>query len=116
MGDLTAHFDTQEFVDHSDGSLVGPAVRLLGVLENLRAQNGNRPLAVISGYRSPQHNADVGGAPDSRHMYGDAADLESGWCTVAMAEAAGARGIGVHDGWVVHVDTRPAPPVTFDDP
>jgi hypothetical protein len=34
------------------------------------------PLAVHSGYRSPGYNAAIGGAMHSRHMYGDAFDLE----------------------------------------
>jgi DUF1009 family protein len=46
-----------------------------------------------------------------------AADLPVGMVTVAVARAAGARGIGVRRGWVVHVDTRAARrPVIFADP
>lgn len=37
-----------------------------------------RPVAVNSGYRSPALNAAVGGAPRSRHMYGEAADITVG--------------------------------------
>ena len=33
---------------------------------------------VNSGYRSPALNAAVGGAPRSRHMYGEAADITVG--------------------------------------
>ncbi|MEM1231237.1 MAG: D-Ala-D-Ala carboxypeptidase family metallohydrolase [Pseudomonadota bacterium] len=32
-------------------------------------------LTILSGWRSPRHNANVGGAPYSRHIYGDAVDL-----------------------------------------
>ena len=116
MGDLSPHFDTSEFVDHSDGSLVGPDPRLVGALENLRGQAKNEPLTIVSGYRSPVHNASVGGATDSRHLHGDAADIPGGYATVEMAWAAGFTGIGVRDGLVVHVDTRPGPVVVFDDP
>ena len=33
------------------------------------------PLIVSSGYRCPEHNARVGGVPDSQHVQGRAADL-----------------------------------------
>ena len=35
-----------------------------------------RPININSGYRSPEHNHDVGGATYSRHLYGDAADID----------------------------------------
>jgi len=38
------------------------------------------PLTVTSGLRCPEHNAEVGGAPDSAHLTGQAADIE---CTHA---------------------------------
>ena len=34
-----------------------------------------RPLVVTSGYRSAELNRFIGGAPDSQHMYGMAADI-----------------------------------------
>lgn len=33
------------------------------------------PLIITSGYRCKEHNAEIGGAPDSKHMYGIAADV-----------------------------------------
>ncbi|HAA78514.1 TPA: hypothetical protein DCE37_25735 [Candidatus Latescibacteria bacterium] len=35
-----------------------------------------RPLNVSSSFRAPGHNRDVGGASFSRHLYGDAADID----------------------------------------
>ena len=35
-----------------------------------------RPLIVSSSFRSPEHNRDVGGATYSRHLYGDAVDID----------------------------------------
>ncbi len=36
-----------------------------------------QPMTVSSGYRRPEHNLDVGGVAESRHMFGDAADIAS---------------------------------------
>lgn len=52
-------------------------LRLLawGVLEPVRAHFG-RPVLVTSGYRSPEVNAAVRGAPTSQHMQCEAVDFE----------------------------------------
>lgn len=115
MGDLSAHFSLDEFRDHESGAVIDPPCALIAALENLRGQGGNEPLAIISGYRTPEHNAAVGGAPDSRHTHGDAADVEGGRFTVDQALAAGFTGIGHEGGYIVHVDVRPGPPVVFED-
>lgn len=112
MAKLTPHFNDLEFRDHQTHDLVGPPVMLLGVLENLRGQIG-RPLTIVSGYRTRATNDSVGGAGDSRHLYGDAADIPEGYATVAQAEAAGAVGIGSLRGWAVHVDVRPGGPARW---
>jgi zinc D-Ala-D-Ala carboxypeptidase len=45
------------------------------LLELVRARCGNYPLIVTSGYRCPDLNRAVGGADDSAHLYGCAADF-----------------------------------------
>ena len=63
-------------------------------------------------YRCPQHNAEVGGVPNSQHVYGRAADVlcPDGVSVDELAEIAeecGADGIGrYYDAQFVHVDTR----------
>lgn len=114
MGDISAHFDTSEFRDHYSGALKGPSTRLIAVLENIRGQTGNRPLRIVSGYRDENH-PETKKRPGSRHPRGDAADIPSGVVRPQQALDAGAIGVGVRDGWVVHVDTRPGRPVVFDD-
>jgi len=55
-------------------------------LQALRHALGDRPLGVNSGFRSTSCNSAVGGASNSRHLYGDAADLAAGsqgFCTIA---------------------------------
>lgn len=71
-----------------------------------------KPIIVNSGYRCAKHNQEVGGARNSQHVKGTAADI---WVkgmpptTLAyMAEQIPAfrdGGIGVYPTWV-HVDTR----------
>jgi hypothetical protein len=46
-------------------------------LERWRANAGGVPRYVNSAYRPPQHNQNVGGVPNSRHIFGDAVDLRN---------------------------------------
>ena len=85
--------------------------RLAEQLELLRRHIG-LPLQVTSGYRCEEHNRLCGGAPESQHTQGLAAD---GWVrgkTPAQVRDAALRvslfrmgGIGLYKGWV-HVDIR----------
>ena len=45
-------------------------------LDRAREFFGN-PIILTSGYRSPEHNADIGGVPMSSHTKGMAADVKS---------------------------------------
>lgn len=47
------------------------------LLEPLREKSGY-PVHITSGYRCPELNKLVGGAPDSQHMAGEAADIFTG--------------------------------------
>ena len=51
--------------------------KLRSQVNRARRKHGLKPtgLNVLSWYRSPAHNKNVGGASDSRHMYGDACDI-----------------------------------------
>lgn len=109
MGDLSPHFDRSEFRDRRTGELVGPPGSLVDALEHLRRTCGDKPLRIISAYRSPKTNAAVGGATRSRHLVGDAVDIPRGYATVEEAEHCGFTGIGEYSGWAVHVDLRPSP-------
>lgn len=48
------------------------------LLEKLRLLNDERPLFISSGYRCPRLNKAVGGAKNSQHMQGQAADIDFG--------------------------------------
>lgn len=99
------HFTPGEFrCPHCGVALVRPL--LIAVLEVVRHSTGAKPLRIVSGYRCPVHNKAVGGAKDSQHMYGAAADIPPGRVTLDDARAAGARGVGTAGAWVVHLDVR----------
>lgn len=112
VGDLSPNFSRGEFADRRTSHVLGPPLELVLVLEKIRALTG-RPLPVVSGHRCCASNAAVGGAKESRHIHGDAADIPSGRATPAQAFEAGAVGVGVRSGWAVHVDVRPGPPVSW---
>lgn len=72
------------------------------------------PTRIVAGYRDPQHNAAVGGAKNSQHLYGNAADLPE---VASLSAVRGLRvfsGIGVQrsNGLVRHVDVRHVGPNT----
>jgi uncharacterized protein YcbK (DUF882 family) len=90
-------------------SLRPAGLELASALENLRSSSGGRPLHLVSGYRSPERNARVGGAVRSQHLLGRAADIPEGYATVEQAVMAGFTGIGSRGPWAVHVDVRVGP-------
>jgi uncharacterized protein YcbK (DUF882 family) len=116
---LSEHFTLAEFL--SPGDPVKPTAQQVAnlralcvkVLEPMRKKLG-RPLKITSGFRSPEHNAAVGGAPGSQHTHGIAADIELGGDTACLVAAAVAStlpdcgGIGLYPGrGFIHVDIRP---------
>jgi len=74
MGDLSPHFSAHEFRCR-DGSEHPIDPQLIAMLEEVRAHFG-APILITSGYRSPDYNRRVGGARNSYHMRGMAADIQ----------------------------------------
>lgn len=89
-----------------------PRPGLLDALDRIRRRLG-RPVVVTSGPRCPDYNARVGGAPDSAHLDGDAADLACPSSAARYALVAAATQevdrIGVGTSFV-HVDVGPRRP------
>jgi uncharacterized protein YcbK (DUF882 family) len=85
--------------------------RLIVLLQRLRDKVG-KPLTVTSGYRCQKHNKAVGGAANSQHVLGTAADIRvpSGMSVdqlAAAADAVGFTGVGkYYKQGFVHVDVR----------
>lgn len=71
---LSENFTLIEFAckDGNDTVIVHPA--LVELLQKLRDHYGV-PVSINSAYRTPSHNSAIGGAKNSRHMFGFAADV-----------------------------------------
>ncbi len=104
----TKHFTWSELGDPPSRCRQGSLV-LAQTLEALRRRCGNRPLHLLSGYRTPQHNAEVGGALHSQHLLGRAADIPEGYATTEEALMVGFIGVGSKGDWAIHVDVRTGP-------
>ena len=74
MGDLSPHFSEHEFRSR-DGAEHPIDPRLIGMLERVRT-HFDCPVIITSGYRSPEYNRRVGGARNSFHVRGMAADIQ----------------------------------------
>ena len=76
-------------------------------LDELR-KNIGAPIYLSSAYRSPYHNASVGGAPRSSHLFGHAYDVELRAMDKAKlrdeAERVGFKGFGMRYTTFMHID------------
>nr|WP_229265400.1 D-Ala-D-Ala carboxypeptidase family metallohydrolase [Duganella sp. 1224] len=115
---MTEHFTLDELTASQIAArrridnTAGPAVvenlrRVAAVLEQVRAAVG-RPITVSSGYRCPALNTAVGGARDSAHLQGLAADINvSGMAPKDLARTIIAAGIQfdqlIYEGTWVHI-------------
>ena len=101
--------------DGSDTVMVDETLTV--VLQCIRDHFG-KPVTITSGYRTPAHNAAVGGAKSSQHLLGRAADIRVAGVSVEDVAAYTESlmpdwgGVGRYPvkagratGWV-HVDTR----------
>ena len=75
-GYVSEHFREAEFACNHCGKLHPDGIPqdLIDILEKIRTRYG-KPVVINSGYRCPTHNAAVGGATNSEHMKGRAADF-----------------------------------------
>lgn len=78
-GYITPHFSWRSYHDTRGVpvpmSLRHNAIRLHWKLERMRHELGDVPMTVDGPYRTHEHNVEVGGSSDSRHVHGDAADF-----------------------------------------
>ena len=74
MTKLSAHFSSQEFACKCGCGQAEVHPKLIELLEHLRA-HFNQPVIITSGRRCEKHNKHVGGAKNSQHLLGTAADI-----------------------------------------
>lgn len=109
MGDLTLHFSRAEFACKCGCGFDTVDFALLTELERLR-RHINMPVTILSGCRCAQYNVLKGGARNSQHTFGRAADIRTGLPTDTLyghlvTYNPNRYGIGKYSTWV-HIDTR----------
>jgi uncharacterized protein YcbK (DUF882 family) len=112
-------FQLSEFDCKSGAAMPDPVrkniIKLIQALEVIREACGNKKILITSGYRSPAHNASVGGEKNSQHLYGKAADFKvQGMSASKVADVVEklisegripAGGVGRYKSWT-HYDIR----------
>jgi uncharacterized protein YcbK (DUF882 family) len=118
MAKLTNNFTLQEFNSKCGrdipNNVLPNIIQLAKNLQVLRDAVG-KSISITSGYRSPQHNKKIGGAKDSQHVKGMAADIKVAGMTPkevvlvieGLIESGKMKqgGIGIYASWV-HYDIR----------
>ena len=105
---LTPNFTVAEFAckDGSDTILID--TMLVYYLQKIREHFG-KSVRINSAYRTPSYNAQVGGASESQHMLGTAADIViegvSPEQVAQFADRHGMGGVGIYKTFT-HVDVR----------
>ena len=110
-----AEFDSPDVPNSGEKYMDEIFVKKLDTLRSLLKV----PLVITSGYRTPSYNKKIGGAPQSRHLKGHAADIaiagEDAFKLVGLAYTLGFTGIGIQqkgtwDKRFIHLDLRPTEP------
>ena len=78
MGDISKNFNRKEFgckCNYPECVDIAVDLELVEVLEDVREHFGGKPVKINCSYRCVIHNRDVGGAANSQHLLGTAADI-----------------------------------------
>ena len=94
LGEMTKSSSHPEVYNIPSHEAIANLKRLCGWLEVLReaspgpSKKRGEPIVINSGYRSPQLNRKVGGAPTSNHLTGCAVDIRTNGMEQAICYAA----------------------------
>lgn len=114
---LTNNFNLSEFNKHNFALTETVLRNIQELAKNLQVLRDEvkKPIKITSGYRDPSFNKKIGGATQSRHLTGQAADLKiEGYTPKQVAAiiekliAAGKMkqgGLGIYSTWI-HYDVR----------
>ncbi len=114
---LTNNFNLNEFNKHNFPLTETILRNIQELAKNLQVLRDEvkKPIKITSGYRDPSFNKKIGGASQSRHITGEAADLKiEGYTPKQVAAiiekliAAGKMkqgGLGIYSTWI-HYDVR----------
>lgn len=107
---VSTNFKVREFACKDGSDVIFIAPDLVKVLQEIRSHFG-KPVIINSAYRTPAYNKKVGGATQSQHLYGTAADIVVSGVqpkeVVKFAETLlkNTGGIGTYAGFT-HIDVR----------
>ena len=112
---LSPHFRRGEFACHCGCGLAEPNPKLISLLELIRSKAGDKAVSIVSGHRCVKHNKAVGGAHNSQHLTGNAADIRVKGLSVQRLHSlitaihndglAHVGGLGFYSDFI-HVDVR----------
>jgi hypothetical protein len=109
---LTKNFKLSEFQlnDPIPEKYIGNIKEVATQLQKVRDILG-KPIIITSGYRSPAYNKKIGGATNSQHLYGKAADTKMMGINIKeyiayLIRYTNFNGFGIANSYV-HCDTRP---------
>lgn len=94
--------------------------RLIQLFEDIRKLAGDKPIKILSAYRTVIHNKKIRGAKNSQHLYGRALDLQHSKMTNtefyelirSNVIELGIGGLGRYKTFV-HVDIRPGDRIAY---
>ena len=104
------YFKREEFACQCGCGFDTVDYELANILDNVRSYFGS-PVHITSGCRCPVHNAKEGGARNSQHLYGRAADIKVTGITPELVynyingKYPDKFGLKLYSTWV-HVDSR----------